>query len=309
MAIMTSIIISVIVGFVLVIKRVDTKIKTSNDMLNTVIVQDEINLQTLGMELEKDLSGQVEKVKTSTDKSIDSFNKSLSGMNKSLGTMSNTMTGLSLANTSNSANMASTNTRISSMSASLKEVSQEQYIMEHNKGRFDSKLTIGPATIYRQSNGELAFDTAGGIFTVSSSNMTLTPSGLDIGGNLTVKKGIQLPPASASYPGPLISQEYSDGTRWGLTQVDGSTRMFAPTNKSISLGFSNNNTVTSFNETILIKSNPVTRDMVTVTGDLNVTGTINNAQLALALSTATEALRIANAARLEARAITGQETA
>ena len=80
-AIMTTTIIGVIVGFAIVIKNVNSKIQTNQEMISAAVVQDEINLKQLGLKLSADLNKELGDASTRTIKSLQQISTQVDSVN------------------------------------------------------------------------------------------------------------------------------------------------------------------------------------------------------------------------------------
>ena len=278
-AIMTTTIIGVIVGFAIVIKNVNSKIQTNQEMISAAVVQDEINLKQLGLKLNADLNKELGDASTRTIKSLQQISTQVDSVNDKA--------------TSSAAKIQS---NVDSLTA--------------GKTAFQS-LAVGPAQLTRDANGNLDFNT-GPIFTVTSSNLILAlknsansnpnppPYKISQDANNNINLGgpgqLIAPPAGIGYLGGA----------WGVNKTPtGPLRMYAPasdTSSYIGLGFSQQ-TPNTYADTLQIQSKAAAnapRDRVTIVGDLVVSGNVQNTTLqeqivALTAANATQQEQLARA--------------
>lgn len=283
-AIMTTTIIGVIVGFAIVIKNVNSKIQTNQEMISAAVVQDEINLKQLGLKLSADLNKELGDASTRTIKSLQQISTQVDSVNDKA-------------------------------TSSAAKIQSNVDLLAAGKTAFQS-LAVGPAQLTRDANGNLDFNT-GPIFTVTSSNLILalknSPSSnasnsnpnpppykisQDANNNISLGGPGQLiaPPAGIGYLGGA----------WGVHKTPtGPLRMYAPasdTSSYIGLGFSQQ-TPNTYADTLQIQSKAAAnapRDRVTIVGDLVVSGNVQNTTLqeqitALTAANATQQEQLARA--------------
>ena len=285
-AIMTTTIIGVIVGFAIVIKNVNSKIQTNQEMISAAVVQDEINLKQLGLKLSADLNKELGDASTRTIKSLQQISTQVDSVNDKA--------------TSSAAKIQS---NVDSLAA--------------GKTAFQS-LAVGPAQLTRDANGNLDFNT-GPIFTVTSSNLILALKNSPSASNSSSSSNPNPPPYKISQdannninlggPGQLIAPPAGIGYlggAWGVHKTPtGPLRMYAPasdTSSYIGLGFSQQ-TPNTYADTLQIQSKAAAnapRDRVTIVGDLVVSGSVQNTTLqeqitALTAANATQQEQLARA--------------
>lgn len=188
-AIMTTTIIGVIVGFAIVIKNVNSKIQTNQEMISAAVVQDEINLKQLGLKLSADLNKELGDASTRTIKSLQQISTQVDSVNDKA--------------TSSAAKIQS---NVDSLAA--------------GKTAFQS-LAVGPAQLTRDANGNLDFNT-GPIFTVTSSNLILALKNSPSASNSSSSSNPNPPPYKISQdannninlggPGQLIAPPRASAT-------------------------------------------------------------------------------------------------
>ena len=290
-AIMTTTIIGVIVGFAIVIKNVNSKIQTNQEMISAAVVQDEINLKQLGLKLSADLNKELGDASTRTIKSLQQISTQVDSVNDKA--------------TSSAAKIQS---NVDSLTS--------------GKTAFQS-LAVGPAQLTRDANGNLDFNT-GPIFTVTSSNLILalknSASSNASSSNASYSNSNPNPPhykisqdannnINLGGPGQLIAPPAGIGYlggAWGVHKTPtGPLRMYAPasdTSSYIGLGFSQQ-TPNTYADTLQIQSKAAAnapRDRVTIVGDLVVSGNVQNTTLqeqitALTAANATQQEQLARA--------------
>jgi hypothetical protein len=291
--IMAVSLIAIIITFIVVNTRVNAKIASNQDAISAVVVQDEANLINMGIELDSELNAKIGKVSTTTIAETTKTNKNVATLQNNVNTLTtavnkntqDTSTASTLANTTTS-NQQKQNTL---MSANISNVQQETSSMLKGTRSFDS-LSIGPATITRDSKGGLLID-AGKIFTVTSSNMNVNVPNINIGKAYVLSEDSS---GNLDLAGPgqlVLNNGIGIGTQrgWGIDQsYGGPLRVYAPASNMssyVSLGFQQGKN--NFKDTLMVKSkaavgqpNGTGNDQVTVTGDLIVTGSMTAPYLA-----------------------------
>lgn len=244
-AVMVSIAISVIVGFAIVIRNVNTKIQTNRDMISTAVTQDEANLHKLGLELDAELNGEINKANIKTNLALQQVNTRIDKNND-------------VATTGIAKVQNQVNSLISGQSA------------------FQS-LSVGPAQIVRDQRGNMNFN-AGPIFTVTSSNLLLA---LKAGSsNPYIFSSDSRSNLNLTGPGQFVAPNGGIGLgAAGISQqATGPLRMYV-SNPASYIGFGFNNSNDTYTDTLKINNravNGTTNDTVAITGDLIVSGNVQS---------------------------------
>jgi len=245
-AIMTTAIIGVVVGFAIVIKNLHVQVDASQDMIATAVAQDATNLQQMGLNLDAEVNKEVGNATVQTNYRINKIAADVAATSSNLQTSINSLT--------------SGNTAFQS-------------------------LAVGPAQLSRDVNGNLNFNT-GPIFTVTSSNLKLALNGSqsynitqDANNNMNLSGPGQLiaPPGGIGYLGGAYGVS--------KTASNQPLRMYAPasdTKSYIGLGFAQQ-TPNTYSDTLQIMSKAAAKannDQVTINGDLVVSGNVNSPYIA-----------------------------
>ena len=254
-ATMTVIVIGVVVGFAIVIRNVNVKIQTNQDMISTAVTQDEANLNKLGLQLDAEINKEIGDANVKINQTLKQTNAHIDKVNDVA-------------------------------TSGIAKVQSQLDKLVSGQSAFQS-LSVGPAQIVRDQNGNMNFN-AGPIFTVTSSNLLL---GLKQGTNPYMLSADNNSNLSLSGPGMFVPP--SSGLGWqtgaGINQSStGPLRMYAPASNPaayIGLGFANattssaNATNTIYDDTIQIRNKAATNktaNQVTIAGDLVVSGNMQS---------------------------------
>jgi hypothetical protein len=236
-SVMAVVLIGLLVAFIVVAKQTKASIDQANNSINTMIVQDETNLKELGLQLDSELNQEISAANVQTIKWLKQMNGQL-------------------------------NNRIDQVRND--DYDQNEFTLntidQLRQGEADfSKLSIGPASISRDPQGNLNVH-SDSIFTVTSSNIEFALGSMPYvfsedatSGNLNLRG-----------PGQLAINGLSVGNGSGLQQQQNNSnlRIYAPS--SLSFGPMNDNTLSIQSKSAIGSTN----DLVSVQGDMNVTGNI-----------------------------------
>ena len=236
-SVMAVVLIGLLVAFIVVAKQTKTSIDQANNSINTMIVQDETNLKELGLQLDSELNQEISAANVQTIKWLKQMNGQL-------------------------------NNRIDQVRND--DYDQNEFTLttidQLRQGEADfNKLSIGPASISRDPQGNLNVH-SDSIFTVTSSNIEFALGSMPYvfsedatSGNLNLRG-----------PGQLAINGLSVGNGSGLQQQQNNSnlRIYAPS--SLSFGPMNDNTLSIQSKSAIGSTN----DLVSVQGDMNVTGNI-----------------------------------
>lgn len=237
-SVMAVVLIGLLVAFIVVAKQTKTSIDQANNSINTMIVQDETNLKELGLQLDSELNQEISAANVQTIKWLKQMNGQLNNRIDQV-----------------------RNDDYDQNEFTLKTIDQ----LRQGEADF-SKLSIGPASISRDPQGNLNVH-SDSIFTVTSSNIEFALGSMPYvfsedatSGNLNLRG-----------PGQLAINGLSVGNGSGLQQQQNNSnlRIYAPS--SLSFGPMNDNTLSIQSKSAIAGA---TNDLVSVQGDMNVTGNI-----------------------------------